>query len=174
MFVRMMNAANGTGNPDPLEFNNVDARFYGFDVDWSYQISELWSADGVVNYVRGERDDVNDDLYRVPPLNAFIALSYSRSRWGLTAESYLYADQDDVSEINQELTSDEYAVFNLKGYWKVNGSVRFAAGVDNLADNDYSDHLAGINRVRGNADISVGERLPGYGRNFFGRVDIQF
>jgi iron complex outermembrane receptor protein len=174
MFVRMMNANNGTSNPDPLEFNNVDARFYGFDVDWSYQFNERWAASGVVNYVRGERDDSNDDLYRVPPLNAFIALNYSRARWGLTAESFLYDDQDDVSETNQERTSDGYAVFNLKGYWNLNTSVRIALGVDNLADENYEDHLAGVNRVRGNPDLAVGDRLPGYGRNFFGRVDVQF
>lgn len=173
MFVRMMNTMNGTSNPDPLQFNNVDAKFYGFDVDLSYQINALFSVDGVINYVRGERDDINDDLYRVPPLNAFFALNYRQDRWGATLETFLYADQDDVSATNLEQTSDAYATFNLKGHWQVNDLVRFAAGVDNLTDNDYEDHLAGVNRVRGNPDIAPGERLPGFGRNFFARVDIQ-
>jgi len=174
MFVRMMNTMNGMNNPDPLEFNNVDAKFYGVDVDWRYQLSERWSANGVVNYVRGERDDINDDLYRVPPLNSFVALNYNRSRWGLTLESFLYAEQDDVSETNRELTSDSYALFNMKGFWRATDEVRVAFGVDNLADEDYQDHLGGVNRVRGNSDIAVGERLPGFGRNFFARLDIVF
>jgi iron complex outermembrane receptor protein len=174
MFVRMMNAMNGTSNPDPLEFNNVDAKFYGFDVDWRYQLSESWSANGVLNYVRGERDDINDDLYRVPPLNAFIALNYTQDRWGMSLESFVYAEQDDVSQTNSELTSDSYALFNVKGFWQLTDEVRLAFGVDNLGDADYEDHLGGVNRVRGNPDIAVGERLPGFGRNFFGRLDVVF
>ena len=43
--------------------------------------------------------------------------------------------------------------------------------MDNLADERYEDHLGGINRVRGNPDVAVGERLPGYGRNVFARLD---
>ena len=84
MFVQMMNAMNGMNNSAPLEFNNVDATFYGFDVDWSYQISERWSLEGVINFVRGERDDVNDDLYRVAPTNAFVAVNYAAERWGVS------------------------------------------------------------------------------------------
>ncbi len=34
--------------------------------------------------------------------------------------------------------------------------------------------MVGINRVMGNPDIAVGERLPGYGRNFFARMDVSF
>ena len=36
------------------------------------------------------------------------------------------------------------------------------------------DHLGGVNRVRGNVDIAVGERLPGYGRNFFANLDYRW
>ena len=57
MFVRMMNTMNGSNNPDPLQFNNVDAELYGFDMDWAWQMGEHWSMSGLVNYVRGKRDD---------------------------------------------------------------------------------------------------------------------
>ncbi len=174
MFVQMMNMMNGTSNAAPLEFNNVDATFYGFDVDWAYQLSESWSLEGVVNFVRGERDDVNDNLYRVAAPNAFLAVNYDAERWGLTLESFVYDSQDNVSETNSETETSGYTLLNLKGHWLMAEGLKLGFGVTNLADRDYADHLGGINRVRGNADLAVGERLPGYGRSLFARLDYSW
>ncbi len=171
-FVRMMNMMNGTNSPDPLEFQNVDAEFYGFDVDWGWELSERLSLSGVLNYVRGETKD--DNVYRIPPLNGLIALNYTRARWGVGAEALFADQQDDVAAFNGESESAGYATFNLNGHWQVSPVIRLSAGVENLTDKVYSDHLAGINRVAGNPDIAVGERLPGFGRNFFARFDLSF
>ncbi|MBH79036.1 MAG: TonB-dependent receptor [Gammaproteobacteria bacterium] len=174
MFVQMMNAMNGAANPLPLQFNNVDAKLYGFDVDWAYELNERWSLNGVVNYVRGKRDDVDDNLYRVAPLNAFVALNYTVGRWGVTLESFWNDAQRKVSDTNGELRSSSYELFNLHGFWQISGNVRLGFGVNNLADKRYADHLGGVNRVRGNADLPVGERLPGYGRSAFARLDVEW
>ncbi len=174
MFVNMMNMMNGTANAAPLEFNNVDATFYGFDVDWTYQLSERWSLEGLVNYVRGERDDVSDDLYRVAAPNALVAVNYDAEGWGLTLESFLYDSQDNVSETNSESKTSGYTLVNVKGHWMVGEGLRLGFGVTNLTDRDYADHLGGINRVRGNTDLAVGERLPGYGRSLFARLDYRW
>ncbi|MEQ9003919.1 MAG: TonB-dependent receptor [Pseudomonadales bacterium] len=174
MFVAMMNTMNGTANPPPLQFANVDAVLYGADVDWRFRLSEHWSLEGVVNLVRGERDDVDDDLYRLAPANAFVAIAYQRPAWGLTLETFAYADQNRVSATNAELASDGYVLVNLKGYWQLGEQFRLGFGVDNVADARYRDHLAGLNRVAGNPDIAVGERLPGFGRNVFVRLDFDW
>jgi iron complex outermembrane receptor protein len=173
MLVRMLNAMNGTSNPDPLEFQNVDAELYGADVDWSVTLAERWSLGGVVSYVRGRSAD-GDDLYRIPPLNGLVSVDYGTRRWGLSGEAYFAADQNRVARFNDEPETDGYVTFNLKGFWQATGALRLSAGVDNLTDRSYADHLAGRNRVRGNPDIAVGERLPGYGRNFFARLDLAF
>ncbi len=171
-FVRMMNMMNGTSNPDPLEFQNVDAEIYGIDLDWRWRLAERWSLDGILNYVRGTTED--DNLYRVAPLNGFVALNYAANRWGLSLETLFAAEQTRVSDFNGEPETDGYAIWNFSGHWRVNDSVRLSAGVENLADEVYSDHLGGINRVRGNEAIALGDRLPGFGRNFFARFDLAF
>jgi iron complex outermembrane receptor protein len=172
-FVRMMNMMNGTANADPLEFSNVDARFSGFDMDWRYRFDARWSAEGVVNYVRGERRDVDDDLYRVPPLNAHVAVRYDRDRWGVRVETSFHDDQDRVSSVNAEPVTYGYVLGNLRAWWQVSERLRVSAGVDNVADVRYADHLAGLNRVRGNPGLPTGARLPGYGRNAFARLDLE-
>ncbi|MDE0930909.1 MAG: TonB-dependent receptor, partial [Halioglobus sp.] len=173
-FVRMMNAQNGTHNPDPLQFSNVDAQLYGFDMDWAWYLSEQWSLSGLVNYVRGERDDSSgDNLYRIAAPNATARLTYTAPAWTATIETVGYAKQDDVSVVNNEQESSSYGLINLSATWNATKNLQLAAGVDNVLDKRYEDHLGGYNRAI-NPDIALGARLPSYGANIFARVMYTF
>ena len=173
MFVQMMNMMNGSNNPPPLQFNNVDAKLYGFDMDWALQLNERWALSGIVNYVRGERDDINDNLYRIAPPNATFRLNYAQANWSAAVESVVYNKQNQVSETNAEQKTSGYGIVNLGGTWQATSSLQLAAGVDNVFDREYRDHLNGYNRAA-NPDISKGERLPGYGVNAFARLLYEF
>lgn len=169
MFGNMMNP----GGPAPLQFNNVDARLYGFDMDWAWQLAQSWSLSGLLNYVRGERRDIDDNLYRIAPPNATIGLNYSAARWQARVESVVYAGQDDVSVTNGEATTPGYGVVNVNATWAVTPAVQLAAGIENLLDREYRIHTGGYNRAA-NPDIARGGRLPGYGVNGFLRVTYSF
>jgi iron complex outermembrane receptor protein len=171
--VRMMNAMNNTDRPDPLQFSNVDAYLYGFDMDWTWRLAAQWSLSGVINYVRGEREDIGDNLYRIAPPNASIRLSYAASRWQAGVENVLYAAQENVSETNRERETAGYGIVNISGSWQVTSRLQLGAGVDNLFDRAYASHLGGYNRAA-NPDIERGERIPGYGTNLFARIIYQF
>lgn len=173
MFVRMMNANNGTNNPDPLQFNNVEAEIYGMDLDWAWQLNSDWSLSGIVNYVRGKRDDIDDNLYRIAPPNTSVSLNYTNSRWTASAESVVYAKQDNVSETNAEQETAGYGTLNLRSTWQASDALQLAAGLDNVFDKGYEDHIGGYNRAK-NPDIPRGDRLPGYGRNLFVRASYSF
>ena len=174
MFVRMMNTMNSSNNPDPLQFNNVDAELYGFDMDWALRLNEHWMLSGLVNYVRGKRaDSSNDDLYRISPPNATLRLHYASGNWTAQAESVVYAEQDDVSEVNNEEETSGYGIVNLNATWQATSQLQLATGVDNLFDRDYEEHLGGYNRAA-NPDIATDARLPGYGINVFARVAYEF
>lgn len=173
MMVRMMNNVNGTNNPDPLHFNNVDAKLYGFDMDWAWQIDQHWSLSGIVNYVRGKRDDISDDLYRIAPANTSLRLDYTAASWSAGLESVLYSSQDKVSETNREQETAGYGLLNVSASWQVTPQLQLAAGVDNLLDKEYDDHMTGYNRAK-NPDIGMRERLPGIGTNLFARLAYTF
>ncbi len=66
-----------------------------------------------------------------------------------------------------------YGVINLSGTWQASSKLQLAAGIDNLLDKEFEDHLGGYNRA-GNPDLGKGERLPGYGTNVFARVSYTF
>ncbi len=172
-FVALMNMMNGTDNAAPLEFNNVEAILYGFDMNWRYQWNAHWSVGGLINLVRGERDDIDDNLYRIAPDNLSVDVTYQTADWSLTAESVLYDEQARVSETNSEQQTSGYGLLNLRGEWRFNSGIRIGGGVDNLLDKHHRDHLAGYNRVVSD-DIAVGARMPGYGRNVYMRLDYQW
>ena len=165
------------GDPTPFKFGNVDAKLYGFDMDFGMKLmgdmtSGLWRIDGVASYVRGKRRDIEDNLYRVSPPNLTLSGSYERQDWSVSVESKFVAAQDNVSASNSELATDGYAVFALYGNWNVNADVMVSAGVENVFNELYAQHLSGYNRISG-SDVALGDRLPGAGRGVFVKLSVR-
>lgn len=165
--------ANMNGDPTPLKFNNLDAEFYGLDLDFSVRPAPRIVIDGTVNYVRAVRVDIDDDLYRIPPLNGRISLAYEGDRFAIGGELTGAADQDDVSLSNDEEPSEGYVIAGLFGQYRLSDTLTIEAGVENVFDTFYQPHLAGRNRV-GASDVPLGERLPGYGRGVWLRASVNF
>lgn len=149
-----------------LMFDNIDAEMYGADLGYGYKLSDHFSIEGTLSYVRGKRDDEDDNLYRVAPLNNRLALVYVGHETELKIESVLYAKQSKVSSFNDEEKTSGYGIINLLGNHKINQQLTVSAGVENLFDHKYQDHLAGYNR-NSDSDVAVGDRLPGAGRNLY-------
>ena len=143
-----------------LQFQNVDAEIFGLDLGWHYSLTPRLGVEGSVSYTRGRRTDVADNLYRLPPLNASVALSFADSAWSLRGEVIAYDRQDRVSAFNDELPTAGYGVVNAAFSWNASPRVRIDIEASNLFDRGYQDHLAGVNRVR-DVDIPPGERLWG-------------
>jgi len=169
--VIMVSTAGGDANP--LQWSNIDAKLYGFDMDWGATLSRNWSLDGVVSYVRGKRDDINDNLYRIAPLNGSATITYRQSNWWAGLEGVTYARQDNVSDTNSETKSDDYTLANLRGGIQIKRNFDITVGVENIFDENYQPHLSGINRVAA-SDVPVGERVNGDGRNYFATLRYHY
>lgn len=163
--------SNMNGDPTPLRWANVDAEFYGLDVDFGYDFEGPLRFDGVLNYVRGKRGDVDDNLYRIAPPNLTGALTWQEDMWSASMEVRAVAEQDEVSATNSEQPTPGYVTLGLFADWHMTQSVHVSVGVENLFDHVYRDHLSGYNRNSG-SDVAVGTRLPGAGRSAFFRIGI--
>jgi iron complex outermembrane recepter protein len=163
--------AGMNGDPTPLLWRNTDARLYGFDLDGGYDLDGPLRIDAVLNYVRGERRDIDDNLYRIAPPSLQLGLTWEASVWSATLEARAVAEQDRLSATNSETATDGYVVLTAYGDWQVRDGVRLSLGVENLLDEAYQDHLSGFNR-NSFGDVPVGERLPGSGRGAFLRLSI--
>lgn len=157
----------------PLVFSNTDARIYGADIRFNYPVDDAWFISGIASYVRGERTDIDDNLYRIAPANAAINLHYSADKWDATITGKLSAKQDKVSITNNETSTAGYGTLNLSlnYYWSSTFSARI--GVDNLFDKHYANHLSGRNRVINN-DIAFRAALPEEGMSAWAELNYQF
>lgn len=155
-----------------LRYDNVDAELYGFDVEWSYQFNDSFSIHNVTSYVRGKRRDIDDNLYRIAPVNTWINLSYESDQWSYDTDIMAALKQDDVSVTNSEKVTPGYGVLNLSVIRSLTDSsyVRFA--VNNVFDKLYYHHTNGYNRNNTNYDVGFDAgnlqafRLPSEGRSF--------
>jgi len=163
--------ASLNGDPTPLRFANVDARLYGFDIDAGLVLGGPWRVDAVASYVRGERRDIDDNLYRIAPPSLTVGLTYERPAWSATVETRAVARQDNVSATNSEAETAGYVLLNAFGVWTIRDGVRLSVGVENLLDHKYEEHLSGYNRIQG-SDVPLGSRLPGEGRGVFVRLGV--
>ncbi len=164
--------AGMNGDATPLRWANTDARLYGIDLDGGLDFTGPLRLDGVANYVRGERRDIDDNLYRVAAPNLTVGLGWEKATWSATFEARAVAEQGEVSATNSEAETDGYVVLSLRGEWHLDDRIRLAAGIENLADAVYEDHLSGYNR-NGSGDVALGERVPGAGRGVFVRLGVK-
>jgi iron complex outermembrane receptor protein len=172
--VQVVSTVNGDSSP--LQFTNTEAELYGADAVFRYALVSDWRIDGIVSYVRGKNQDLDDNLYRIAPLNGRLALTWEQSSWSATAEGVFAGEQDKISRtivLDEPRTNDQatsgYGILNLYAQWRSPGGLQLRAGVENLLDNDYTVHTAGFNRVS-NSDVPIGDRLRGAGINYFGQV----
>lgn len=156
-------AAKMMGDDNPMVFANVDAQLLGMDVTASYQLTPHWQLDMLASYVNGERRDINDNLYRIAPPKINLGVNYRQGAWLARIEGIAIANQDKVSKNQLEQTSSGYGLINLSLAYDADIWL-LKAGVNNLFDRDYQDHLGGYNRVA-NSDLTPGERMPGTGLN---------
>lgn len=167
--VEMIAAMNG--DPTPLRWANVDARLWGFDLDAGYDFDGPLRLDMTASFVRGERRDVDDNLYRVAPPSLTVALGWEQDAWSAALQARAVAEQDEVSVTNSEAPSGGYGVLGFYADWRVRDGVSLSLAADNLLDETYRDHLSGYNR-NGFGDAGLGERLPGHGRNLAARLSL--
>lgn len=158
----------------PLQWNNTDATISGVDVYASVRLSEHWQLNGTFEYARGkQKSPIEQDLYRLAPMSAFVQLSYEVQKWKWRISSRLVAAQNKVAEQQNETASAGYGLFNTDVEYAINEHLQISLIAENIFNKTYADHLAGVNRIN-NADIANGEKLPGVGRNIGAYLQYQF
>ncbi|MDX2367446.1 MAG: TonB-dependent receptor, partial [Colwellia sp.] len=162
-----------SGDTNPLKFSNVDAKLYGVDLNGYYHISDQIELSTIISYVQGERRDIDDNLYRIAPLNGQINLRYNAEDWMVKTSLVMSAKQSDVSSTNDEQKTSGYGVVNIDAQYFVNNDLAIRLGVDNILDKNYQNHLGGYNRVKG-TETPVMSRLPSEGVSAWAEVTYSF
>lgn len=157
-----------------LRFQNQDGvELYGGELTGQIRLYPTLRLRGAISYVRGRDIETGDSLYRIAPCHGNLAMDL---RWGVsttTAEFAWAMRQADVAAYNRESETPGYGIIHLRTSLQLHRHLRIDAGVDNLLDKHYSDHLGGINRVR-LSDVPLNARLPQPGRAFYVGAEFKF
>ncbi len=131
---------NSTIGTNRTQFQNIDAKIYGFDISGHYYFTDNFAFDYGVAYQRGKKDgDFTDkDLAEIPPLKANLGLSYEYEKSKFKAEVVAVDrwSKFDNSAKEQEIAG--YAVTNLKYTQELFKHFELTLGVDNLFDKVYN------------------------------------
>jgi iron complex outermembrane receptor protein len=159
---------------------NIDARIMGGELGAAYKLSENWKADASLAYAWGKNSSDGKALPQMPPLESRLGLTYSQDKWSTGALWRLVAAQNRIAENQGNVVGKDYeksagfGVFSLNGAYKVNNNLKLSAGVDNLFDKAYAEHL----NLAGNAGFgypaSDPQPVSEPGRTFWTKVDISF
>ncbi len=159
---------------------HVDARIMGGEMGAAYKLSENWKADATLAYAWGKNSSDGKALPQMPPLESRLGLSYSRDDWSAGVLWRVVAAQNRIAENAGNVVGKDYeksagfGVFSLNGAYQLSKHLKLSAGLDNLFDKAYSEHL----NLAGNAGFGYPASDPQAvnepGRTLWTKVDLSF
>ncbi len=158
--------------------NNVNALIAGAELGLSYDLTEQIIADANLAYAWGKNRTDKTALPQIAPLEGRFNLKYVQDDYSFGASLRAVAKQKRIAEQQGNITgydiapSKAFATLALNANYRLNQSVDFSLGVDNLFDKTYAEHL---NKL-GNAGFGYSgtEQFNSIGRNYWARIGMKF
>lgn len=149
--------------------NLNSATLYGIESGLRWRFAPGYSAYGVVNYTRGEEQDVllgTVPADRVPPLNGRLGLIWQTGN-GMRAEPWLdfATEQDRLSPRDQTdpridpMGTDGYVTINVIASWQMTPQLEMGVRLENLLDEQYREHGSGLDAAGRNFGLWFDYRL---------------
>jgi iron complex outermembrane receptor protein len=136
--------------PGVRQYVNIGrARLAGFEVRWDQALGGGWRHEVTGAYTRGQ--DLEDDapLPEIPPLDLRYRLAgrLAAGRWQPQLTLRHVASQERVSAAFGEIPSAAFEVVDARVAWRATPRWSLTAGVDNLLDEAYYEHLSRATRT---------------------------
>jgi iron complex outermembrane receptor protein len=164
----------GATNPRARSYENVDAQFFGGEVDLRLSLNQELFLFGGMSYVQARKEtkpqrNINSSkVAEIPPLKTRLALRYDRGMYFGEVETILSATQNRVdTDLREEKTSG-YGVVNVKVGGNFKGFT-ITAGIDNVLDKKYFEHLS-----YQRDPFATGVKVPEPGRTFYINASYNF
>ncbi len=142
---------------------NVDATRYGGEADLAWRFAPHWTLRGSLAYVHADNDTRNVPLAQTPPLEGRLGLDYATGPWTFGGVLRMAAEQDRVDVGYGNIVGQDYgrtpgfATLALNAAYKPDKRLLVSAGIDNVFDKTYSEHLARDNTFEAGTNTRVNE-----------------
>ncbi|HSD17700.1 MAG TPA: TonB-dependent copper receptor [Thermomonas sp.] len=157
---------------------NVDARIHGAEAGAEFRPSNDWTLGGTLAWAWGANTSAGTPLPQMTPFEARLSAAWDDGRWSAGALLRVVASQERVA-IDQGNVSGRdlgpsagFAILSANGGYRFNDELQLTAGIDNLFDRAYSEHL----NLAGNADFgypAAPVRIAEPGRNLWLKLSLR-
>lgn len=165
-------------NPRMSQVENVNAMIMGGELGVAQKLSDEWKADASLAYAWGENRTDGKALPQMPPLESRFGLSWEKGDWATTGLVRVVSRQSRVAINDGNVVGKDFSksagftIFSFNTAYKVNENMKLSAGVDNLFDKTYSEHL----NLAGNSGFGYSSNVPVNepGRTFWAKLNVTF
>jgi iron complex outermembrane receptor protein len=157
---------------------NVDATTRGGEAGLVWRFADGWKLDASLAHVHGENDTDARPLAQMPPLESRLAIACEQPRWSAGALLRAAAEQDRIAInqgniVGQDIgPSDGFVICSLHASWKPTARARLSAGVDNLLDENYAEHISRAGAAV--AGFAQTARVNEPGRNVWVQLQVNY
>ena len=164
---------------DTTQARNVDARIAGAEAGLEWRPVQNWKLGSTLAYAWGENRSEDRPLPQIPPLEARLSATYEHERWSAGALLRAASRQSRVAQDEGNVVARDlgptagFATFSLNAAYRINERLRASAGVDNLFDRAYAEHL----NLAGSADFGFPAdpvRINEPGRSLWLKLDYRY
>ncbi|SDQ75631.1 iron complex outermembrane recepter protein [Chryseobacterium soldanellicola] len=165
------------------EYQQIDAKMYGIDLDINFKLNDSFTYVGKGSYVHGQDDTHNEPLILMMPPNFSNALQFNKENWNhfyftlenqtfLTQKRFpihnatipIYENGEEVEKtVDFSTPPSGYSLWNIQTGLNISKNLSAGLIVNNVFNVSYRDYL---NRLRFFADEA--------GRNFILNVRYRF
>lgn len=127
---------------------NIDARTIGAEADAAWSVNDQLRLTGTLAWTRGHNITDGGPLAQMPPLEARLGAEYALGNWHAGVLVRHAAKQDRVAVnqgnvVGQDIgASPSFTVVSLNAAVQLPRGVSVSAGIDNLLDRNYAEHLS--------------------------------
>jgi iron complex outermembrane receptor protein len=127
---------------------NVRARTTGLEAGLGYRFTPHWQADASLAWVHGSNRTDGTALAQMPPLEGRFGVSWDNGTWSAGSLLRVVARQHRVDPGKGNIAGQDigksagFGVFSINGGYRVDQRIALTAGIDNLFDKKYAEHLS--------------------------------
>ena len=158
---------------------NVDARIHGAEAGFDLRPASDWTLGGSVAWAWGANTTAGTPLPQMTPLEGRLSANWDNGQWSAGALLRMVGRQSRVAigqgnVVGRDLgPSAGFATLALNAGYRIHDRLRLSAGVDNVFDRAYSEHL----NLAGSADFGYPAdpvRINEPGRNLWLKLNITY
>ncbi|WP_165937627.1 TonB-dependent receptor domain-containing protein [Antarcticimicrobium sediminis] len=125
-------------------YRNVTAQLAGVELSGAWERNGFMIA-GDATYTYGQNTSDDRALAQIPPLNGQITASYGQNAWRAGARVNWATSQTRIDASRDPGQTPGYATLDLFGSYEVSENAVLLAGVNNVTDGTYANHLSRSN-----------------------------